>query len=48
MPREISRTRQFKRDYKREKASGRHGNAFDADLKAVLEFLIVDAPLPRR
>lgn len=44
--REISYTRRFKRDYKREK-SGRHGKSLDAALMAVVNLLADDAPLPR-
>lgn len=45
--REISYTRRFKRDYKREK-SGRHGKSLDAALMAVVNLLAADEPLPRR
>lgn len=45
--REISYTRRFKRDYKREK-SGRHGKSLDAALMAVVDLLVADEPLPRR
>ncbi|QLH37757.1 MAG: type II toxin-antitoxin system YafQ family toxin [Defluviicoccus sp.] len=44
--REISYTRRFKRDYKREK-SGRHGKSLDAALMAVVNLLADDDPLPR-
>jgi mRNA interferase YafQ len=43
--RTISRTRSFKRDYKREK-SAQHGSKLDDLLRAVLEPLIADQPLP--
>lgn len=45
--REISYTRRFKRDYRREK-SGRHGKSLDAALMAVVNLLATDEPLPRR
>lgn len=45
--REISYTRRFKRDYRREK-SGRHGKGLDAALMAVVNLLAADEPLPRR
>lgn len=45
--REISYTRRFKRDYKREK-SGRHGKSLNAALMAVVNLLVADEPLPRR
>lgn len=45
--REISYTRRFKRDYRREK-SGRHGKSLDAALMAVVNLLVADEPLPRR
>lgn len=45
--REISYTRRFKRDYKREK-SGRHCKSLDAALMAVVNLLAADEPLPRR
>ena len=43
----VRTTRRFERDYKREK-SGRHGKKLDAALMAVVNLLVVDAPLPRR
>lgn len=45
--REIERTGQFKRDYKRE-AKGRHGRTLDLDLMAVLAALLSDLPLAAR
>lgn len=45
--REISYTRRFKRDYKREK-SGRHGKTLDAALMNVVNLLAADEPLPRQ
>ncbi|HEY2446498.1 MAG TPA: type II toxin-antitoxin system YafQ family toxin [Rhizomicrobium sp.] len=45
--REIERTGQFKRDYKRE-LKGRHRNSLDADLTAVLVPLMSDRPLAER
>ena len=45
--REIERTGQFKRDYKRE-ARGRHGKTLDRDLIAVLTALASDLPLAAR
>jgi mRNA interferase YafQ len=45
--REISYTRRFKRDYKREKA-GRYGKTLDAALMGVVNLLAADRPLPRR
>jgi mRNA interferase YafQ len=45
--REISYTRRFKRDYKREK-SGPHGKTLDAALMTVVNLLAADKPLPRR
>lgn len=43
--RTISRTTQFKRDYKRE-AKGQFRETLERDLRAVLELLLSDAPLP--
>ncbi len=43
--RTISRSTQFKRDFKRE-LKGRYGKTLDANLRAVLGLLVVDAPLP--
>ncbi|HEX3945168.1 MAG TPA: type II toxin-antitoxin system YafQ family toxin [Rhizomicrobium sp.] len=43
--RTISRTTQFKRDYKRE-SKGQFGETLESDLRAVLELLLSDAPLP--
>lgn len=45
--RTISRTNQFKRDYKREQ-KGRHRETLDADLVAVLRKLVADEPLADR
>ena len=45
--REISYTRRFKRDYRREK-SGRHGKSLDAALMVVVDLLAADQPLSRR
>ena len=45
--RTIERTRQFKRDYRREK-SGRHGRSLDAELMAAVQLLAADKPLPHR
>ena len=45
--REISYTRRFKRDYRREK-SGRHGKTLDQALMAVVRLLAEDQPLPRQ
>jgi mRNA interferase YafQ len=45
--RTISRTAKFKKDYKRE-AKGQHHATLDADILAVISFLVVDAPLPER
>ena len=45
--RRISRTTQFKKDYKRE-AKGRHRSTLDAQLAAVLTLLINDTPLPEK
>ena len=46
--RTIERTRQFKRDYKRE-SRGRHRTSLDAELASVVEALAGDQPLePRR
>ena len=45
--REIERTTQFRRDYKRE-ARGRHRASLDADLIAVLGPLMRDEALPNR
>jgi mRNA interferase YafQ len=42
--REIERTGQFKRDYKRE-AKGQHGKTLDADLIAALTLLANDLPM---
>ncbi|MBQ6657342.1 MAG: type II toxin-antitoxin system YafQ family toxin [Ottowia sp.] len=43
--REIEYTRQFRRDFKREK-KGRHTATLDADLGAALALLAADAVLP--
>ena len=45
--RTISRTTQFKKDYKRE-SKGRHRSSLDAHLTAVLTLLVNDMPLPER
>jgi mRNA interferase YafQ len=45
--REIERTTQFKRDYKRE-AKGRYRTTLDGDLAALLRLLVNDARLPAR
>ena len=45
--RTISRTNRFKKDYKRE-TKGQHRQTLDADLLAVLSFLVTDSPLPER
>lgn len=45
--RTIDRTHQFKRDYKREK-KGRHREALDGDLLAIVALLAADTPLPDR
>lgn len=47
IPRTIKRTSQFKRDYKREKKSGRH-KTLDVNLLAIVELLSLDLPLLRR
>jgi len=44
--REIERSNQFKRDYKRE-LKGRRGKALPDELAAVVEALANDQPLPR-
>ena len=43
--RTIKRTAQFKRDYKREKKSGRY-KKLDHDLLTIIKLLLVDKPLP--
>ena len=45
--RTIKYTRQFKRDYRREK-SGRHSRKLDRLLMDVVNMLAADTPLPRR
>jgi mRNA interferase YafQ len=45
--RTIKHSKRFKRDYRREK-SGVLGKKLDALLREALEFLVVDAPLPKR
>ncbi len=45
--REIERTTQFKRDYRRE-WKGRHRANLETILSTVLEQLMADAPLPER
>ncbi len=45
--RTISYSKQFRRDYKREK-SGRHAKALDAEILKISELLATDTPLPRR
>ncbi len=47
MMRTIDRTGQFKRDYKREKKSGRH-KTLDHDLLSIVELLAADKPLAHR
>jgi mRNA interferase YafQ len=44
--RTIKYTRQFKRDYKREK-SGQHGKKLDTLLMTVVDLRVTDAPLAR-
>lgn len=43
--RAVSKTSQFKKDYKRE-AKGQHRGTLDADLLAALALLVKDQPLP--
>ncbi len=43
--RTIKRTSKFKKDYKREKSSGRHKD-LETLLRAVIELLLIDAALP--
>jgi mRNA interferase YafQ len=45
--RTISRTSRFKKDYKRE-GKGQHRETVDADLNAVLSYLVLDTALPER
>jgi mRNA interferase YafQ len=45
--RTISYTKQFKRDYRREK-SGRHAKILDAEILKISALLATDTPLPRR
>ena len=45
--REISYTRRFRRDYRRE-SSGRDGKKLDALLMEIVELLAADKPLPAR
>jgi mRNA interferase YafQ len=45
--RTIKRTTQFKRDYKREKKSGRY-RTLDHDLLSIVELLVKDKPLAHR
>lgn len=45
--RDIVRASAFKADFKREK-KGRHRETIEADLTAILEFLVADKPLPAR
>ncbi len=45
--RELKRTGQFKRDYRREK-SGKLGKKLDDLLREVIALLLEDKPLPRR
>ena len=47
MTRTIKHTTQFKRDYRREKKSGRY-RTLDYDLLAIVELLITDKPLPHK
>lgn len=46
--RTIKYTKQFKRDYKREKKSSRHQKTLDVDLSAVAKLLTHDDALPHR
>jgi mRNA interferase YafQ len=43
--RTIRRTARFKKDYKRE-ARGRHRATLDDELRAIVTWLVTDAPLP--
>ena len=43
--RTIKRTSRFKKDFKREKSSGRHKD-LETLLREVIELLLIDAPLP--
>ncbi|HMO23712.1 MAG TPA: type II toxin-antitoxin system YafQ family toxin [Candidatus Melainabacteria bacterium] len=43
--RTIKKTSRFKKDYKREKGSGRHKD-LETLLREAIELLLVDAPLP--
>lgn len=43
--RKISRTNQFKRDYKRE-SRGQHRTTLDEVLSSVINYLVLDTPLP--
>lgn len=45
--REIERTSQFKRDFKRE-TKGRHRTTLEVDLTAVVRMLVADTPLAAR
>ena len=45
--RTIKRTKQFKRDYKREK-SGQHRAVLDRILLTIVNLLVIDKPLPER
>lgn len=47
MKRTISYTKQFKRDYNREKKSGHH-KKLDKDLITIVDLLVLDKPLPRK
>ncbi len=46
--RTIKYTKQFKKDYKREKKSTRHSKTVDTDLPAVVTLLASDKPLLQR
>lgn len=46
--RTIKYTSRFKRDYKREKKSGRHGSTFEHDFLSIVKSLASDTPLPAR
>jgi mRNA interferase YafQ len=45
--RTISRTKRFKKDYRRE-AKGRHRDTLDTDLIAVVSLLAANSPLPEK
>jgi mRNA interferase YafQ len=46
--RKIKHTNQFKRDYKRELKSGHKHSILNKNLKIVIEWLVLDEPLPHR